>query len=332
MDTVVSIHVAAAAETSERQREQEAAVERALGWFHHVEDTCSRFDPESELAQLSSQVGAAVPVSALLFEAVQFAVAIAGETGGAFDPTVGGRMEAAGFNRDHRTGRTADALLKPDDDVSFRDVVLDAQARTITLLRPLMLDLGAVAKGLAIDMAAAELRPFEDFAVDAGGDLYLGGHRADGEPWSIGIRHPRRDGELIDVCRVSNGAICTSGDYERQTADAAGHHILDPRRGDSAAKAVSATVLADTAMLADAVATAVFVLGPVDGIHLLDKLQLDGLIVSPALELFATRGMRRDDRFRHEAADAYSGAAIPPNAQGAAHDRPGADSRRDRLG
>ena len=105
MDTVVSIHVAAAAETSERQREQEAAVERALGWFHHVEDTCSRFDPESELAQLSSQVGAAVPVSALLFEAVQFAVAIAGETGGAFDPTVGGRMEAAGFNRDHRTDR-----------------------------------------------------------------------------------------------------------------------------------------------------------------------------------------------------------------------------------
>jgi thiamine biosynthesis lipoprotein len=332
MDTVVSMHVAAPADTPEQQREQEDAVERALGWFHHVEDTCTRFDPESELMRLSAQVNVPVPVSALLFEAVQFGVRMARDTGGAFDPTVGGRMREAGFNRDHRSGRIVEFTPRGDARASYQDIVLDAQARTITLTRPLVLDLGALAKGLAIDMAACEVRPFENFAIDAGGDLYLGGHRADGEPWSVGIRHPRHDGELIDRCLVSNRAVCTSGDYERRTADGAAHHILDPRGGGAAAKAISATVIADSAMLADAVATAVFVMGPADGIQLLDTLQLDGLIVSPALELFATRGMRRDDRFPDAAADAYSGAAILSNAQGPVHDHPRADSRRDRLG
>ena len=85
----------------------------------------------------------------------------------------------------------------------------------MTLHRPLLLDLGAVAKGLAIDMAARELQPFENFAIDAGGDLYFGGCNAAGEPWSVGIRHPRGDG-LLDTLRVSDAAVCTSGDYERR--------------------------------------------------------------------------------------------------------------------
>ena len=94
-------------------------------------------------------------------------------------------------------GRSIRTDLEPGCSVSYRDVRLDPDRKTITLLRPLILDLGAVAKGLAIDLAARELRPFENFAVDAGGDLYLGGCSANGEPWSIGIRHPRRDNELI---------------------------------------------------------------------------------------------------------------------------------------
>ena len=153
---------------------------------------------------------------------------------------------------------------------------LDPDRRTITLLRPLTLDLGAVAKGLAVDTAARELEPFKDFAIDAGGDLYLGGLNAQGEPWSVGIRHPRHEGELIARLRVSNQAVCTSGDYERLTPGATTahrneHHILDPRTGASPRGVASATVVASGAMLADALATAAFVLGPEDGIELLNR-------------------------------------------------------------
>ena len=266
------------------------AIDRAFAWFREVEASCSRFDTDSELMQLTQHVGFAVGVSDLLFEAVRFALAVAEETDGAFDPTGGRAMEHRGFNREYRSGARVMTDVDVPPDVSYRDVVCDVAAKTITLLRPLVLDLGAVAKGLAIDMAARELMPFRDFAIDAGGDLYLGGKNADGESWSVGIRHPRSDGQLIDVLRVSDKAVCTSGDYEKRTDD--GHHILDPRTGTSAVSAASATVVAPTAMLADAVATAAFVMGPVQGISLCESLGLEALIVTSNLDRHETDGLR----------------------------------------
>jgi FAD:protein FMN transferase len=360
-------------EAHTRQADNRAAiVARALDWFLHIEGVCSRFDARSELHRLCAQVGTPVPVSELLFQAVRFALAVAAETDGAFDPTVGRRMEQMGFNTDFRTGsatvsnkpasegvavrgltgtgaearapvhdatvrdgprgRSAAANLSGDA-VTFRDVVLDPDAHTIVLRKPLLLDVGAVAKGLAIDLAARELRPIGNFAIDAGGDLYLGGCNEEGMPWRVGIRHPRREGEVIETLHLSNVAVCTSGDYERRAGnqdtadfltsddaerdnhhtegaarpiraeqgmerpahdDGAAHHIIDARTGRSASRAVSATVLAESAMVADALATAAFVLGPEAGIRLLDVHGVDGVIVTPTLERFATRGMRRE--------------------------------------
>jgi thiamine biosynthesis lipoprotein len=282
MDTLVTIHVVRSG--------ADAAIERAFGWFHEIEERCTRFNAGSELMQLTARAGAPVPVSAILYEAVRFALMVAEASAGAFDPAIGQRMEARGFNREHRTGKIVRTAIAPADDISYRDVRLDPDRRTITLLRPLTLDLGAVAKGLAVDAAARELEPFRDFAIDAGGDVYMGGSNPRGAPWSVGIRHPRRDGELIDSLLVSNQAVCTSGDYERRTPGA-GHHILDPRTGASPHAVASATVVAPGAMLADALATAAFVLGPEDGIQLLNRMGVEGLIVTPELERYETRGM-----------------------------------------
>ncbi|HYL39668.1 MAG TPA: FAD:protein FMN transferase [Bryobacteraceae bacterium] len=278
MDTLVTMHVARSG--------ADAAIERAFGWFYEIEERCTRFDRQSELMQLTSRIGAPVPVSAILFESVRFALMVAEETRGAFDPTVGRQLEERGFNREHRTGETIHTAIASEDDVSYRDVHLDLERRTITLQRPLILDLGAVVKGLAMDTAARELQPFADFSIDAGGDLYLGGCNRDGAPWRVGIRHPRRDNELICLLRASNQAVCTSGDYER------GPHILDPRTGTPVGSAASVTVVAPNAMLADALSTAAFVLGPAEGIALLDRMGVDGLIVTPELERYETPGLR----------------------------------------
>ncbi|MEI9971226.1 MAG: FAD:protein FMN transferase [Ignavibacteriota bacterium] len=125
-----------------------------------------------------------------------------------------------------------------------------------------------------------------DFAIDAGGDLYLGGSNPHSEPWPVGIRHPLVPDTLIDTLRVSNRAVCTSGLYER------GDHILDARTGTPARSSASATVVADSAMLADALATAAFILGPADGIELLQRTGVHGLIVTPDLQRYTTRGLR----------------------------------------
>lgn len=296
MGTFVTIHVVAWGDERSGRREAEEAVERALErafeWFHRVEQCCTRFDPDSELMRLTKQVGVAVPASTILYEAVQFALAVAQESGGAFDPTVGYAMETRGFNRNHVTGSAIRTAIDSTAGVSYRDVRLDRDRQTITLLRPLVLDLGAVAKGMAVDVAARELRDFKNFAINAGGDLYLGGTNPEGEAWSIGIRHPRVADQLIESLRISNRAVCTSGDYERRAANAEqGHHILDPRTGSSANAAASVTVIATNAMLADALATAAFVLGPCDGIQLLERYGVDGLIISTELERYATRGL-----------------------------------------
>jgi len=279
MDTLVTIRV--------DRPGAEDAVHRAFAWFHEIEACCTRFDPHSELMQLTTHIGVPVSVSPVLLQCVQFAIKLAEETEGAFDPAVGHRMESRGYNRDYRTGRIIDTGMAPGEPVTFRDVRLDARSSTIELRRPLILDLGAVAKGLAIDMAARELRPFVDFSIDAGGDLYLGGHNEEGARWRVGIRDPRDPVSIIQTLQASDQAVCTSGDYER------GAHILDPRTGQPAASTASVTVVAPNALLADALSTAAFVLGPREGLALLERMGVEGMLITPESEIYETRGLPR---------------------------------------
>jgi thiamine biosynthesis lipoprotein len=285
MSTVVTMQVVGHGANARQQQDRATHVARAAKWFEQIERCCTRFDARSEARRLTEHVGAPVPVSDILFETVRFALALAEETNGAFDPTIGHHMAARGFDREHRTGNVA-APLDASDSVSYRDVEIDPINRTIALRRALVLDLGAVAKGFAIDMAARELEPLENFAIDAGGDLFLGGCNEHGKSWTVGIRHPRDVQQLLDTLQVSGMAVCTSGDYERATD--AGHHIVDPQTHTSAALTASATVIAPVAMVADGLATAAFVLGPARGIELLERHGVQGLIVTPQLERFAT--------------------------------------------
>src|SRR6202165_4944562 len=150
MDTWVNVQV-----VSDQPREvAEPAVQRALAWFETVERICTRFDPNSEVMQLLHKVGQRVRVSTLLFEVAAFAMDLAEQTDGAFDPTVGATLEQLGFNVNYRTGEKVRSEVAAD--ASFADVRLDRRARTIMLRRPGVLDLNAVAKGPAIGLAVPE--------------------------------------------------------------------------------------------------------------------------------------------------------------------------------
>jgi len=289
MGTVVTAHVVG---RSRSGADRESSTMRALDWFERVERSCSRFDPESELTRLTQHQREAVRVSDTLFEVARFALAVAEESGGAFDPTIGHTLAAAGFDREYRGGRTIEmpALDEPSD---YRDIHLDEHEKTIMLERPLSLDLGGVAKGVWVDLAARELRAsgYENFVIDAGGDLYVAGHNANDEPWSIGIRHPRVENEIIEMLRLSDVGICTSGDYERLASEASSgvaHHLVDPRTRHSPRELASVTAIAPGAMIADALSTAAFVLGPIDGIALLRRHNVAGVVYTTSLQRFST--------------------------------------------
>lgn len=302
MGTVVTIQIVGHGTNQAERDARDAAVARAVEWFAQIEACCTRFDAQSELRRLCARVGETVPVSEMLFEPLRFAMAVAHDTDGAFDPTIGGTMEARGFDREHRTGLLANSATAAQAGGSYRDVHVDDVARTVTIARPLTLDLGAVAKGLAMDVAARELRPFGDFAIDAGGDVYLGGRNANHEPWTVGIRHPRAANEVIETIRVCDMAVCTSGDYERAgVATDGGHHIVDARSRTSATLLASATVVAPHAMVADALATAAFVLGPEKGIEFLEAHGAAGVLFTQMLERFVTAGFVAERVHTHDA-------------------------------
>ena len=152
MDTDVSVQVV----TDQPREAIERTVDRALAWFDSVERICTRFDRGSEVMQLVDRVGVPTRVSTLLFEVVDFALQLAEQTNGAFDPTIGASLEQLGFNINYKTGQAIQSGIEARS-ASFRDVRLDRRDHTILLRRPLILDLNAVAKGLAIDLAAREL-------------------------------------------------------------------------------------------------------------------------------------------------------------------------------
>jgi thiamine biosynthesis lipoprotein len=273
MGTPVTIRVIGDRSDDQQQAARAEAIARAVGWFRVVESCCTRFDDESEIRHLTAQVGEPVPVTAMLFKVVHFAIALAAETNGAFDPTLGfgvrRRQSPSRAYPVHHVGRHS---VETDIPGSYRDVCLDVNQQTIMLLRPLVLDLDAVAKGLAIDLAARELRPLEHFAIDAGRDMYLGGRGAGGGPWSVDLRHPRGERQAIETLEVSNMAMCTYGE-------------------DLPRALVSVTVVAPSAMVAIALATAAFALGSVDGLRLLEHYGVEGIIVSSSMDRFATAGI-----------------------------------------
>ncbi|QQE81038.1 FAD:protein FMN transferase [Alicyclobacillus sp. SO9] len=291
MGTTVTIHVV----SSETDSIVARYIDSAFALFREVEQQCSRFDPDSPLRQLSHTVGKPVQVPEHLFNAVNFAVAMAAITDGVFTPTIGRNMEEHGFNRNYITGETVSWTGLVNTDANYQDIILNEEQRTITLMRPLLLDVGAVAKGLAVDLAARTLMNFPGFSIDAGGDVFVHGVDEDEKPWRLGIKHPLHpDDSICSLHAINDAAVCTSGSYYRiSPSNPRVHHLLNPmkNRDDKGPETVSCTVIAPYAMMADAFSTAAFLLGKGQGIDLLEQNGLNGLIITSGLETYLTDKM-----------------------------------------
>jgi thiamine biosynthesis lipoprotein len=283
MSTTVSVQLVGAIPEAATRAAQ------AVEWFRVVEAHCSRFLGDSEVSALYRSERSPQPVSPLLFELLRVAWAVASATGGAFDPTLGRALHHHGFDRSWQDGhqvslRTTPDAAAPHMSGAWREAVLDKTASTIALPPHTVLDLGGIAKGFALDLAAQSLHDVPNVCIVAGGDLYCRGHNPRGTPWRTAVRHPV-EGEgaacVVDVA-AQEYALCTSGDYTRVAA--AGHHLLDPR-SEAPTPSVglhSVTVVAPTAVVADALATAAFVLGADAGAALLREQRVDGYFIDSA--------------------------------------------------
>ena len=216
-----------------------AYAEAELGTFH---ERLSRFLAASELSQLNRDPRPEMPASPLLRRAVTAGLWAAERSGGLVDPTLVGELEQAGYARS-RVGaqlaslRAALAVAPPRRSACPRPAALwrEIEVSDQSVRRPpgLRIELGGVGKGLAADLCAAQLHGFSTFAVDAGGDIVVGG--VAGAPRPVEVDHPLADGSALRF-ELAEGAVATSGLATRlwRTADGFAHHLLDPSTGGPA--------------------------------------------------------------------------------------------------
>jgi len=253
-----------------------AATVAAQAELAELDARLSRFRPDSELSRLNADARATVPASAPLRATVRAALWAAQRSGGLVDPTLVGALERAGYASslaDARPAPLADALraapprrpARPHPDARWRAVAVDDDAGTITRPPGLRLDSGGVGKGLAADLLAERLAAHARFAIDAAGDVRVGGARTAGRPHEIDVAHPWEE-EPIGTLRLAAGAIATSGIGSRLWKTPGGghaHHLLDPATGAPAwTGLVAATALAPTALEAETLAKAALLSGP----------------------------------------------------------------------
>ncbi|MFO7674858.1 MAG: FAD:protein FMN transferase [bacterium] len=232
-------------------------------------------------------------VDAGLAGVIRAALEVSAASGGAFDVTVQPLVALWGIGTDRPAVPGRRALDSARALVGWQYLVVAGDS--VAKRRPgLRVDLGGIAKGYALAEAARVLRAegVRSGLVDAGGDVYAIGRKA-GAPWRVGIRSPR-GGEIIAVVRAEDLAVVSSGDYERFFTDADGStycHIFDPRTARPARALAGVTVVAADPVLADAWATALFVLGP-SALELVEATDgIEALFVTPGLELTASSGL-----------------------------------------
>ncbi len=287
MGTVVSIRLVGEGSVAHMRD----SIDRAIHAMRSTEEACSRFDAASSLRDLCRRPGEWVAVPAALFQALSIAREMAELTGGVFDPTVGRALELQGFNRHYLTGDESDSQV-PDAGASWHDIELNPDGMQVRLATPMLLDLGAVAKGLAVDLAAHELGSWPGFSIDAGGDVLVAGSDPEGAMWRVGIEHPLAPDSLLAQLELTNMAICTSGNYKRRSAEnEAVHHLWDPSQNHSAEGLKSCTVVAPQAVLADVVSTAAFVLGPKRALSFIEEMDLAGVVVHEDMTVQMTKSM-----------------------------------------
>jgi thiamine biosynthesis lipoprotein len=277
MGTIIEIVV------SGRDTEQlEAAIEAAFAEMTRLDRLLSRHYQDSDVTRLSQsdEGGKVAPETA---EVITLGLDVARRSNGAFDMTLGRLKALWGIDEENPRIPEQAAIDQAIEGTGPRAIELDG-FNLVKRSPQLMVDLGGIAKGYAVDRAIGILKKHAvtDAAVNAGGDMYLLGQHPE-HPWRIGIQHPREQGGILTTVQVRDRAVVTSGDYERffEQDGQRYHHIFNPQTGWPARGCQSATVITDSVALGDALATALFVLGPQQGLELLaDYPGTEGLIVA----------------------------------------------------
>jgi thiamine biosynthesis lipoprotein len=300
------VHIVAVAENSDSA---EKCVRAAIDEIRKVDDLMSDYKSDSEISRVNREAfEKAVQVSDSTYEVLQRSVEFSEMTGGAFDITVGPLVALFRKAKESKVAPGEEQIALAKSKVGFEKLKLDSENKTVQFSENgMLLDLGGIAKGYAIDKAieAAQRCGAIGAMVDIGGDVRCFGLPPKGrDHWLIGLQDPNsaiegiEGGGLLLILKVINAAVATSGDYQQFVLIEGKRysHIMDRRTGKSAEGLSSVTVITDNATDADALATAASVMGAEKGLALIEKLpNTEAILISPQpkSEIIKTSGAEK---------------------------------------
>ena len=255
---------------------RKAAIDEAFGAFNEIDRLMSNYRDDSELTLVNQSAAyAPVTVSEPMFRVLEAARRVSQASHGAFDVTVGPLVRLWGFYDREPHLPTPSELAGVRPLIDYRNLLLDEARQAVSFARPKVeIDLGGIAKGFAVEVAANVLRRRGlGGLIDAGGNQYLLGTPPGKRLWTVGIKDPDARGHVVGVVETEETSVSTSADSSNfLVANGKKYgHILDPRTLAPSTSALSATVLARDGTLADAMSKAAFILGPRAGLELVDS-------------------------------------------------------------
>jgi FAD:protein FMN transferase len=275
----------------------EEIVEQVFAEAERIDQLMSTYKEDSRISEIN-RLAAQEPVVAgdELFHLIRRSLDISVLTLGAFDIT----YDSVGQHYDFRNRqRPDDATVEAEKQlIDFRLVELDQAAGTVSFKQDgVRINLGGIAKGYVVERGVSILRSrgVQNGIVTAGGDSRLLGDRR-GQPWMVGIRDPRNDGQVAISVPLEDEAISTSGDYERyfEEGDTRYHHIIQPSTGEPAGGVHSATVFGPDAVITDALSTSVFVMGVDQGLRLIATLpDYESIVIDAEGRIYYSDGLQR---------------------------------------
>jgi thiamine biosynthesis lipoprotein len=289
MGTFSRVVVLADSERTARQ-----CVEAAFEVQRRIEELMSYHREDSELSKVNREAAEKpVAVDPMTFEVLQKSVQFSELTNGVFDVTVGPLVDLWKAAGQTNTPPTEEALAEARAKVGYKKLILDETNRTVRFaVAGMKVDLGGIAKGYAVDQSveAMQQRGAAGGMVDLGGNIRCFGRPPRGQAyWRIGLQDPNVSPDDLNakpllVLAITDQSVATSGGYRRFTtvSGARQSHIIDAATGRSAAKLASDTIIAADATAADALSTAVNVLGPDAGLALIERLPDTEAILIPA--------------------------------------------------
>ncbi len=282
------------------------ALEMAVNRIHEIENRMSITIKDSDVAKININAGIKpVKVHEDTFYVIKTALYYSELTKGMFDVTIYPIARLWGIGTEDARVPDIIEIKQKLPLVNFRNVILDEKNVTVFLEKKGMgIDLGGIAKGYAADETARIMREagLSHAIINMGGSITTIGSRPDGTPWRIGVRNPRtQNGDLehMAIIEASDTSILSAGDYERYIVDfyqktgVRHHHIFDPFTGFPADTGVIAsTVISYSAVEADALSTAMLVMGVEEGLSMIERMEgVEGLAITDDKKVFVSQGM-----------------------------------------